>query len=59
MMLCVCCIFCIVNKWKFWSINTVPVVEPPVANVVLPYYYYVSICLCITLLLLFGLSYIM
>lgn len=57
--LCLCSSCCIINKWKFWSINTIPSIEPSIANVVLPQYYYVSCCLCITILLLIGLSYIL
>jgi uncharacterized membrane protein YkgB len=54
-LLSICSIFCVINKWKFSSIDTIPGIEPTVANVILPYYYTISSCSCITILLMSSL----
>ncbi len=34
----ICSMLCMLNRWKYWGYS-VPEVEEPVANVVLPYYW--------------------
>ncbi len=34
----ICSILCMLNRWKYWGYS-VPAVEEPIANVVLPYYW--------------------